>query len=85
MTSFVRLACSAGLLAMAAGPGWAQNLSGPAVPPTGAAAAHTAARSQADLSRAERQADQQRKAGEAQFKRRDDAMRKSMRSICSGC
>jgi hypothetical protein len=85
MTSYVRLAFCAGLLALTILPSQAQTPPSSAVPPTGAIAARTTARSQADLSRSERQAELQRKAGEAQFKRRDEAMRKSMRSICSGC
>lgn len=85
MARYTGLAVGAGLLALTIAPVQAQAPVAPGVPPAGANAARTAARSQADLSRSERQAEMQRKAGDAQFKRRDDAMRKSMRSICSGC
>ena len=55
------------------------------VPPDGAKAAHSVARSENALTRTERQAEQQRLQGEQRFKRRDESMRKSMKSICSGC
>ena len=77
----MRVLLAVGLTFAAASPGHAQQ---PAVP-QGARAAQTAAKSEANLTSAERQAEDQRRSGEERFKRRDDAMRKSMRSICKGC
>ena len=80
----LRLALAAGLSVLAVMPGSAQNLTAPVRTEAGAKADATG-RSTADPSRSDRAVEAQRRRGELQLRRRDDAMRKSMKSICSGC
>lgn len=57
----------------------------PPVPPEGANAANSVAKSESDLTSAERRAADQRRSGEDRFRQRDEQMRRSMKSICKGC